>query len=217
MGGRLIAVVTCRARRAQADAQRRTWAAGRSDVRFFVGASESSDASRDEEFVLDVDDGYDGLPAKVRAVCRWALEAGYDSLLKVDDDVYLVPERLPDYVRYDYVGNFRARNGNYRYDYASGFAYHLSRRAMEIVAQAELTEDSMEDRWVGQVLGAARPPVSTYDEKRFACTFPCGVDEARALWGSPIGRSHMAYAQYPAEKFDGLRYWFGRTFHRDGI
>lgn len=213
MRGQLIAVVTCRARRAQADAQRRTWAAGRDDAKFFVG---NHGLANDNEVWLPVDDGYDDLPAKVQAMCRWALENQYDSVLKVDDDVYLVPGRLPDYTIYqfDYVGNFRDANGGYPHRYASGFCYWLSRKSMEIVASAELG-DTMEDRWVGQLLGAAR--VRTYHEARFSCTYPCGVDHPRQLWGSSIGRSNIAYAQYPADKFDGLRYWQGRVFHSDGI
>lgn len=203
---RLIAVTTCKTRRHQADAQRNTWALGRDDVRFFVGENPDQD-----EVGLSVDDSYAGLPAKVRAACRWALDQGYDSVLKLDDDVYLVPGRLPGYDAYDYVGNFRMRNGDYPYDYASGFAYHLGRRAMEIVAGCALGADTMEDRFFGNLLGASRN-IKTFDEKMFACSYPCGIDEPKFLWGSPLGKMCIAIAQYPADKFEGLHYWFKRTF-----
>lgn len=218
---RLIAVTTCHARmHSQGDAQRNTWAKKREDVIFFLGCcpcNACGGLAKNEPHIslhypcqrqLNVDDSYAGLPAKVRETVRWALANGYDSMLKLDDDVYLVPERLPNYEA-DYVGNFRDRNGNYHHAYASGFCYHLGKRAMEIIAGAELTADSMEDRWVGNVLGEAR--VSTFDEKRFACPYPNGVEDPKFLWGSPIGKTHIALAQYPADKFEQLHYWYQRS------
>lgn len=209
----LVAVVTCQARTFQADAIRRTWARGADDTLFFVGGELPY---RRDQVLLPVDDSYAGLPEKVRALMGWALSNGYDSVLKVDDDVYLSLDRarvaLPTWGQYDYAGNFRMQNGRYPACYASGFAYWLGRRAMEIVAGAELTDDTMEDRWVGNTLAQQRPLIRTCDEKRFGCTYPAGIDEARFLWGSPIGKSNIAYAQYPFDKFDDLHYWYGRTF-----
>jgi hypothetical protein len=180
-------------------------------VRFFVGGVPTLESQPVDEIELGVDDSYDGLPAKVREICRWALLYGYDELVKVDDDVYLVPGRLPDYAAYDYVGNFRMHNGLSPYDYASGFCYRLGRRAIELVAGAELTRDTMEDRWVGHVMGSARN-IRSLDEKRFACTFPTGVEEPKMLWGSPLGKTVIAVAQYPWGHFDGLDYWYRRAF-----
>ena len=200
----LFAVTTCCARRHQADAQRRTWAQN-CETRFFVGGPKE----RHDEVSLDVDDSYAGLPAKVKATMAWACERGYDAVLKVDDDVYVATDRLPRYDA-DYVGNFRAHNGPYPADYASGFAYFLSRRAMEIVAQAPLTEDSMEDRFVGNLLSRQRN-LRCLDEKRFVCLYP-GLDEAKFLWGSPIGKSCIAIAQYPDKKFDDVHFWYNRAF-----
>jgi hypothetical protein len=42
-----------------------------------------------DEVMLDVDDSYECLPAKVKAVAGWALTHDYDFLLKLDDDTYL--------------------------------------------------------------------------------------------------------------------------------
>ena len=181
------------------------------DVRFFLGGGE---AQCSDEVILDVGDGYKDLPDKVRAVCRYALASGYDGLCKLDDDVYLVPARFlaAGLEVFDYVGNFRMHTGNYPADYASGFCYRLSRRAMEIVADAELTEDTFEDRWVGNLLDAAHPRLRTLDEKRFMCSYP-GIDAPEKLWGSPIGRTHIAFAQYPPEMFAALHYWYGRISH----
>lgn len=224
----LIAVTTCHERRAQADAQRYTWAAPANrpwlfkgveytDVVFFVGQGKSE---REDEVVLDVDDSYAGLPAKVRAVMTWAVDRGYEAVLKLDDDVYLVPSRLPDYSRSDnqygtigadYAGNFRMHNGSlYPYDYASGFCYWLSRWGAETIATAPLTEDTMEDRWVGHQLALAR--THYYDEKRFCCPYPNGVEHAKYLWGSTIGKQHIAFAQYPPEKLYEMHHWYMVAF-----
>jgi len=207
----LIAVVTCRARRKQADALRATWAQGLDDVVFFVGEGPNLAG----EVALAADDSYKGLPAKVKAASRWALDRGYDAVLKVDDDVYLVPERLrrAGLERYDYAGNFRMHNGDgHPYDYCSGFCYWLGPRGLRAVAEAPLTEDTMEDRWVGQVVARLRPLPTVFDEKRFACLYPAGIDEAKFLWGSPVGKTVIAAAQYPAEKFQDMHYWYERAF-----
>jgi len=221
----LIAVTTCHARRAYADAQRATWAAGPNrpylfkgldaEVVFFVGGGS---AEREDEVILDVDDSYRGLPAKVKVAMRWALDNSFDSVLKLDDDVYVVPSRLPDYRDYtnqyegpgtNYVGNFRTHNGNYPYDYASGFCYWLGRSSVEAIAAAPLTDDTMEDRWVGTALALAR--AKTYDEKRFCCSYP-GIEEGKFLWGSPIGKTHIAFAQYPIERMYDLHHWYMIAF-----
>lgn len=213
MSKTLIAVTGCHARRAQIAAQRATWVNdvdfSAADVRFFLGLG--GEARCGDEVVLPVDDGYAGLPGKVRAVCRHALASGYDGLCKLDDDTYLVPARLlsAGFAAFDYVGNFRSRNGPYPAEYASGFCYYLSRRAMEIVAEAELSEDTMEDRWAGNLLDAARPRLQMRDEKRFMCAYP-GIEAPDKLWGSPIGQTHIALAQYPPELFAGIHYWYHR-------
>jgi hypothetical protein len=160
----LIAIVTCdQPKYAERLAtQRRTWvptaeAAGY-DVIAFNGEK------------LGVPDDYLSLPLKTKALCRWALTRGYGSLLKTDDDCYInIPILSLAVPVEDYAGLFLPRNdcgsvamgipplppGTTKYDYASGGAYWLSRRAIEIVADAPFYGDWAEDRWVGQVLGGA--------------------------------------------------------------
>lgn len=210
----LIAVITCHTRREQADAQYHTWVKDAEDVRFFLGDGSSEDA---KDVILPVNDSYQGLPAKTQAMTRWALDRGYDAVFKVDDDTYVVPERLyrAGFEAYDYVGNFRMRNGNYPADYASGYAYWLSSRAMHAIADAPLTEDTMEDRWVGNVLDNVVPRLRLLDEKRFACT-SYSIAEAKYLWGSPVGRTHIALAEYAADRFPDLHYWYRRA-HADVV
>lgn len=153
----LIAICTCNRPkyRERIRAMQETWmslVAPGTDIRFFDGER------------LGVPDDYFSLPQKTKALCKYALQHGYDYLLKVDDDTYIHSDRLalPDA---DYAGIFIKANdcgfpprfkdspkGTHKYDYASGGAYWLSRKAMQIVVETEI-DDWAEDRWVGQTLG----------------------------------------------------------------
>jgi GT2 family glycosyltransferase len=155
----LVAVVTCRAFRERAESQRKTWLpqVDFADVRFFVGRGKARDDARDGEVELDVPDGYDHLPHKVKAVCAWAVEQGYDYIFKIDDDVYVDAERLAQAVPtegQDYVGRLRGPSGGFPAPYASGFSYWLSKEAASYVARARVN-DVAEDRWIGNVMQAA--------------------------------------------------------------
>ena len=152
----LIAIYTCDKPLYQdrLKALQQTWiplASPCHDIRFFNGAR------------LGVPDDYWSLPQKTKALCKYALQHEYDYLLKMDDDTYVFPDRLklpPG----DYAGiRIRANDfgfppkyenspkGTHPFDYASGGAYWLSRKAMEVVIKAEIN-DWAEDRWVGQAL-----------------------------------------------------------------
>lgn len=228
----LISVVTCHKFRERADACRNTWVRevrGGADVRFFVGIDtrpiEEGNAygysttlpvkENGDEVMLPCDDEYDGLAVKVKMMFAWAVAQGYQRIFKLDDDAFVVPQRLLSIGgTFDYVGNFRAANGKYPYDYASGFCYMLSDRAAKIVADRPYVpgDDTMEDRYVGNTLGPFEyNPLNFVDEKRFVCCFP-GIDEATTLWSSPIGKSHAVYAQYPANKFADLHRWYKIIF-----
>jgi hypothetical protein len=158
---RLIGITTCHGKKflEQAEVQRQTWvplcAAHGIDVRFFLGKSERP--AREDEVYLDVGDGYAGLPAKVQAMFAWSVAQGYDYTLKTDDDVYIIPERLDrvPVAPHDFVGRFRVPSGGYPAEYASGFAYWLSKRAAEVVSKSQLNSDWAEDRWVANVLAIA--------------------------------------------------------------
>ena len=67
-----------------------------------IGISDSStDSSTDSEGFpeehlvrLDVGDAYEDLPAKVIAAVRWAKDAEYDYVYKVDTDVFMLPSKF---------------------------------------------------------------------------------------------------------------------------
>lgn len=159
----LIAVNTCHypayIRRAQA--QRETWVpalrAMGHDVMFFMGADPMrGDWNRawDEVWFKDCDDSYAGICRKVQRICTWAKDQGYDYVLKVDDDVYIVPQRFQwlQLGGHDYVGRFRGPHGNYPPHFASGFAYWLSQVACRIVASTPHNGDWMDERFVATAL-----------------------------------------------------------------
>jgi len=104
--------------------------------------------------VLDVADDYLSLPDKTRAICKWAIDQGFDYIFQCDDDVYLRPERLLDsgFQSFDYVGRLRGPSGKYPAPYCSGFSYWLSRKAMQAVINAPWNGDTADDRFVGNVL-----------------------------------------------------------------
>ena len=158
----LLAVMTCHARRAWVQAQRETWVpalrAQGIDVRFFYGAPPSGPqfgVMQDEEWLHDVRDDYLGIPLKVQRICAYAVLHEYDYVAKLDDDVYVVPDRFRNlkFVGYDYVGRFRGPYGKvYPAHFASGFFYWLSYRAAAWVAGTHWNRDWMDERFVANTL-----------------------------------------------------------------
>lgn len=150
----LIAIVTCHKYRERADAQRATWIkhlARKMDYKFFLGEGGNS-SPREDEIYLPVPDDYKSLPMKVRAVMKWAVEHGYDAVLKCDDDVYILPERLQT-PRTQWEGRVNMSDKEYcPKGWCSGFAYWLSGSAVRLVAMGELSEHPSEDVWVGRLL-----------------------------------------------------------------
>ena len=139
----LVAVATSHQAtfRLRSAAQRATWGAAKVDgvdVRFFVGRGGLG--SVPDEIALDVGDSYDDLPAKTKAICAYALEHGYDYVVKIDDDVYLSLERLAAAVPIgaDYCGRVRLPSSGLPAPYCSGFCYWLSRRAMKVLVDSKL-------------------------------------------------------------------------------
>lgn len=152
--------------RAKVQAQRDTWRkdAEGIDIRVFLGRGAVK--QNDDEIVLDCDDGYKGLPEKVRLAFAWALDNGYDYCLRIDDDTYVQVERLLNAVPvgHDYSGRLRGPSGKWKSPYASGFAYWLSAYAMKVRANAT-TSDAAEDRATGNILAAAH--IACHHDDRF--------------------------------------------------
>lgn len=160
----LVAVMTCNGRGypARARAQRETWVpalrAQGVDVKFFYGGPAPYELGYgDEVYIPNVSDQYDGIPHKVKAICAYAYDHGYDYVAKVDDDVYIVPQRFPflPLDGHDYVGRFRGPHGNYPPHFASGFCYFLTKLSCHIVRRATYNGDWMDERFVATALARA--------------------------------------------------------------
>lgn len=178
----LIAIASCHRYRERANVLRRTWVpdvANRADVRFFlgdvpaagVGFPPPDDEVWNDEVWLNVPDDYKSLRLKVQRMFGWSVEQGYDFIFKVDDDIYVIPDRLfANFSRHDYKGRVRGPSGSAdllgmqlygagEVCFCSGFAYWVSRRAAAIIAQAPDNGDWAEDRFAANALarGGIRP------------------------------------------------------------
>lgn len=148
----IVAIVACHNNKAKVDELRKTWLPSmyKVDYKIFYGSGATREPEPDEVF-LDVDDGYTGLPAKMKAIYRWVLDHDYEYVCKVDDDVFVEVPRLvrAGWETHAYTG--RANHAG-NPPWASGACYWLSQRSMHLIADAPLTADTAEDRWVGTTL-----------------------------------------------------------------
>jgi|SRR5271166_4612503 len=131
------------------------------DVKFFLGRGGTRAPEPDEVF-LDCDDSYDGLVDKVTAMCAWALEHDYEYLMKVDVDSYVHVQNLlreSEFFKWDYVGR------------GWGLGYLLSRKGMEVIAEAKQRRSWAEDSHVLRTIFAyGQKPgnkISMYGDGRF--------------------------------------------------
>ena len=99
-----------------------------------------------DEIYLPCGDNYTQNPAKMKAICRWALDHGYDYILRTDDDTFIYPDRLfaTNWDQYNYSGSCATD------DFHPGGCLFLSRRMMELVIAAPVTNYA-DDVWMGQV------------------------------------------------------------------
>jgi hypothetical protein len=104
----------------------------------------------EDSVVLDVPDDYAHLPHKTNAICKWALDHGFQYLLKVDDDTLVYVDRAVREVvanRFDYAGYAHAASCT------GGPGYWLSARAMRAVVESGTPQHWAEDMNVGGVMG----------------------------------------------------------------
>ena len=127
----------------------------------------------DEEF-LDCGDNYTQNPAKMKAICRYALDHGYDYILRCDDDTFVYPDRLlkEDWATKDYSG----ANAS---EFHPGGCMFLSARLMRLIVDAPITTYA-DDIWIGQIAQDNRIPVtqisSMYNHFGDAYKVPISID-----------------------------------------
>ncbi|MCB1129854.1 MAG: DUF707 domain-containing protein [Verrucomicrobiae bacterium] len=120
------------------------------DCLFFIGGGGELEGEPDT-VVLNCDDSYDHLPAKVLAFFTHALETSdFDWLFKCDDDTYVALDRLRGLISpgHELVGNdFITKRGSP----SGGAGYFLSRRVVEaLVKDATLSPNGPEDIIIGE-------------------------------------------------------------------
>ena len=113
------------------------------DYKIFYGAGAKRAAEKDEVF-LNAPDGYQHSSQKLKALVQYALDHGYDYVLKVDDDVFVYWDRLNLHPTADYIGSGPS-------SFASGFTYWLSAKAMRLLVASPCFR-WQEDYWVGSVM-----------------------------------------------------------------
>lgn len=142
------------------------------EYKFFYGRGNGPDLLPDEVRLNDCGDDYGSLSRKFQSICVYALRAGFDWLLRIDDDAYCYVDRLMSdlsWTKYDYSG--------YTIDYpkhlswaryCSGAGFTLSRRAMQIVADNP-PDHSADDLWTGRIL--YRNSIPCHRDTRYLCGF----------------------------------------------
>lgn len=153
------------------DAQRETWlpALTWADHFFVVGRHAqinrkpfapkdhlSNMTDEPDLLILDVADDFRNIGPKVRAACQWAITREFDTLVVVDDDTYLRPERLHQFVEEnadaDYIGFSRFDFHTDRPTYQQGNCFVLSREAARIAATAPEMNGFPDDPSLGKAL-----------------------------------------------------------------
>lgn len=147
-----------------------------------------------DEVYLPCGDGYIFNSSKMKEICRYAVNNGYDYVLRVDDDTYVdLPKLLAtDWSSYDYAG---AATGAFH----PGSCVFLSRAACLHVIDARITNFA-DDLWVGQVMNNAGIPRHDIDGiihgfgqsyairfdnikgTEFSALHSCTPDTMRRLW-----------------------------------
>lgn len=196
----LFAIISCHKFSSRRNSQRETWLLSFNkevaDYKYFLGRGPEGAVPAEDEIFLDVEDDYNSLPAKVKAVMQWALDHDYEWVLKTDDDVYIYPDRILDgYDHHLYTGH---PNGwvspQHPKGYMSGFAYWLAPQCVKAIAEAPLDPKiPHEDRWVGGVLfRAGLNSDGGYYDKRYVvvCTYQ------RNMWQNFARQDGAAFAQF---------------------
>lgn len=150
----LIAIVTCHKNSDRQKRVRASWLTAlppHVEAKFFFGRGGRREPKSDEVF-LGCRDDYAGLPEKARGICAYSISNGFDWTFKVDDDTDVNLERLLEQpLSGDYVGRKNHCWGGFA---SGGPGFWLSAKSAKIISQQALSNDTADDRWIGQVLAA---------------------------------------------------------------
>jgi hypothetical protein len=189
---------------------RQTWATA--ETKYFYGSRESHSPTASDEIILACGDSYYETSFKIREMCRWALNHGYKSLFKTDDDTYLRPERM------DFTSDFVCRvlpptdeNHPVPYPYG-GCGYYLGERMLTAAAEDKhCTSDpngdtwgrcnTYEDGWIGRV--ALDAGIKLTDDHRLKLLRYASGDIEGYPWRAEApahGNNMISVCEFPNEK-----------------
>lgn len=133
------------------------------DYKFFFGQNGKRQPLADEVF-LEVPDGFDHFAEKNKAICRWALEQGYDWLFHCDDDTFVRFLEVP--TTGDQIGRAPYGFGGKNY-ICGGSGFWLSRHALELIANSRCTFTHEDDVWIGRVVMSDPSAVRVHDPRYY--------------------------------------------------
>lgn len=206
----IVLIKSCHKYAARRVACRETWLSRLdwADYKFIVGQQDagglkSCQLITDDTVAFDTSDAFPNIAPKICHAFLYALSRDFDFAFVVDDDTYVIPERLKEseYWRHDYAGYVRI--GDQRFNngkpYIQGAGYWVSARAMECAFRSDILRRNgiIDDGAVGQALYGRVPFVhddryepgpdwhDRYPEKNnnVITTHKCLPDGMRAIHG----------------------------------
>ncbi len=190
----LLVISSCHLYADRREAQRTTWIKRLPpwiSYFFFVGRGPA--LAEPDTVQLECGDGYDDLPCKSHAVFNYCLEhkEPFDWLLKVDDDTYLVPERVSQ-AFFDAQAEYIGSDCCYTDHYATGGAgYFLTHRLVAYLANCACPDGKDgEDGWVGARLREIGVPLYWTPLLHHSCRFL----HVQRMWPGP--RNNLITGHY---------------------
>lgn len=223
----ITGICSCLKTKDKREAVRETWLkhpAEGIECLFFVGAKEPPPGEEEDTIALDVPDGYNELPAKVRAFFIHALEHyDFEWLFKCDDDTYVDLGRLASAADadYDLIGDPSILARQFP---SGGAGYFLKRSMVEKLVKAPgFSMTGAEDVIVGALaikLGGKLKSINRLYMSNVA--YPHGEnDMVTAHWCGPrIMRTiYQINHQAPDAVFDAVHHhWKGEVlFYANGV
>ena len=173
------------------------------EYKFFYGRGQGLPLA--DEVFLDCGDSYNDNPAKMKAICRYAIDHGFDYVLRTDDDTFIYPVEIlaTNWAEFDYSGSGQKPF----HEFHPGGLLFLSRRFMEIIC-AGRPDTYADDLWIGKLAKKNHIPLNYLPNTRnqfgsdyrvpadvdptgIASFHSCTPETMRRLWEHPYNSKHV--------------------------